>query len=306
MKLSIVIPVFQAAATLPRCLESIIGQSYRNWQLILVDDASTDGSRKLCDKYAAKDARIQAIHLKKNSGLSAARNAGLAKARGEYLTFVDADDFLGEDTLALLMEILGVHPDYDLLEYPIYEHYGGPGQLMLRLRRAEYTDMRAYWLRGEAYRHSYACNKVYRRELFDGVQFPVGRTFEDVATLPQVLRKCRLVATTDTGLYYYTYNPTTITRRATGKDYGWLLEAHLRAIRTLRLRATKAPVWNDYYAALVNIQLDVMERTGRKPILNPRLNLQPTRLKTRVLKLTGFGPLAQASRLFHRLHRRKD
>ena len=65
-------------------------------------------------------------------------------------------------------------------------------------------------------------------------------------------------------------------------------------------------MWNDYYAALVNIQLDVMERTGRKPILNPRLNLQPTRLKTRVLKLTGFGPLAQASRLFHRLHRRKD
>ena len=89
MKLSIVIPVYQVADTLPRCLDSIANQSFRDWQGILVDDASTDGSSEICDDYVKQDRRFQVVHLKRNKGLSNARNIGISKARGEYITFID-------------------------------------------------------------------------------------------------------------------------------------------------------------------------------------------------------------------------
>ena len=90
MKLSIIIPVYRTQDTLERCLESILQQSFTDYEMILVDDGSDDGSPQLCDEYARKDARIRVIH-KENGGLSDARNAGIRKARGEYITFVDSD-----------------------------------------------------------------------------------------------------------------------------------------------------------------------------------------------------------------------
>jgi glycosyltransferase involved in cell wall biosynthesis len=131
MKLSIVVPVYQVKSTLPRCLDSIIRQSFRDWQMILVDDASTDGSAQICDKYVRQERRIQVVHLKHNAGLSAARNAGIEKAKGDYITFIDSDDYIADDTLKLLMELLNIHPDYDILEYPVYEHFGSNQRHML-------------------------------------------------------------------------------------------------------------------------------------------------------------------------------
>lgn len=104
MRLSIIIPVYQTRNTLNRCVDSILTQDFRDWQMILVDDASTDGSAKICENYAKKEGRIQHVRLKRNSGLSVARNAGLAKAKGDYIMFVDSDDYLAPDTLKELME----------------------------------------------------------------------------------------------------------------------------------------------------------------------------------------------------------
>jgi len=144
MRLSIIIPVYQVKHTLGRCLDSIVGQSFRDWQAILVDDASTDGSADICDTYACRDARIQVIHLKKNAGLSAARNAGIDKAKGDYLTFIDSDDYIADDTLKMLMETLAVHPDYDMIEYPVMEHFGSTHPHLLQFFTKEYTDMLEY------------------------------------------------------------------------------------------------------------------------------------------------------------------
>ena len=306
MKLSIIIPVYQVEQTLPRCLDSIISQSFRDWQAILVDDGSTDGSAAICDDYAKRESRVQTIHLKRNSGLSAARNAGLDKAKGEYITFVDSDDYIAADTLKTLFETLAVHPDYDILEYPVYEHYGSKHIRLLQFPKREYTNMLAYWLEGQAYRHTYAWNKIYRKEVFQNVRFPKGRTFEDALTLPKLLRQCQTIATTDTGLYYYCYNPKGISHQATGKDLSNLLEAHTRAIadirRSLKRRRNGKRLQEglkDYYAHVLNIQLDVYRLCGT---ISPYFPILPFRhtLKLKLLHLIGLKRLCQLHKIFSR------
>lgn len=125
MKLSIIIPVYRAEDTLERCIGSILHQSFTSYELILVDDGSPDACPLLCDEYAGKDSRIHVIH-KENGGLSDARNVGTKRAKGLYITFIDSDDAIGENTLQQLMEELYQHPDVDILEYPIMERIGHP------------------------------------------------------------------------------------------------------------------------------------------------------------------------------------
>ena len=319
MRLSIIIPVYQVKHTLGRCLDSIVGQSFRDWQAILVDDASTDGSADICDTYARRDARIQVIHLKKNAGLSAARNAGIDKAKGDYLTFIDSDDYIADDTLKMLMETLAVHPDYDMIEYPVMEHFGSTHPHLLQFFTKEYTDMLEYWLRCKAYRHTYAWNKIYRKELFSHVRFPTGMTFEDSLTLPLILKNCRRVATTGMGLYYYCENPDGITRRATAADLSCLLLAHVRTIsnieRELDEREEKQK-WNHdmgtYYARVLNIQFDVYDqsgsfyvsnRKGRKTDAKYRFPILPYRntFKQKLLHLLGIKCLCSLHRTLKRL-----
>ncbi len=306
MKLSIIIPVYQVKDTLVRCLDSLISQDFRDWQGILIDDASTDGSAQICDDYVARDHRFQVSHLRKNGGLSAARNVGLDKARGEYVTFVDSDDFIAPGTLKTLFEILATHPDYDLLEYPVYEHHGSKNMHRLLFPRREYTDPMVYWLQGEAYKHAYAWNKIYRREVFRNVRFPEGRNFEDVYTLPKVLDQCRLVATTDAGLYYYSHNQKGITTNATGQDLTHLLEAHtwmLRNIGKEMRKSTNADVLKkhipDYYAHVLNIQLDVYRATGRVSRFFPTLPYKHT-LKLKIMHLIGIKRLCQLHKVIVR------
>ena len=119
--LSVIVPVYNVKTYIDRCIQSILTQSFRDIELILIDDGSTDGSAKMCDEWAAKDNRIVVIH-KKNGGVSSARNAGLEFFKGEYLTFVDPDDFVAPDTYAVNMKYLLEHHEVDILQYP-YCHY---------------------------------------------------------------------------------------------------------------------------------------------------------------------------------------
>lgn len=308
MKLSIIIPVYQTRNTLKRCVDSILTQDFRDWQMILVNDASTDGSAKICENYAKKEGRIQYVSLKRNSGLSAARNAGLAKAKGDYIMFVDSDDYLAPDTLKELMEQLSIHPDYDMLEFPLYRHFGSPRQTRVVFTRREFTLNAVYWLETKAWQHTYACNKVYKREVWKDVKFPEGRTFEDTFTLPQVLRHCRRVATTDVGLYYYTFNPKGITQQAGAKDLNSLLDGNLimlRRMATDKKARQKVKDYDrlmaEYYADVLNIQLDVFHSTGKICQDFPILPYHNT-LKLKALHLLGLKTLCKIHKLVCRNH----
>lgn len=116
--LSVIVPVYNVADYLPACLDSILGQTFTDFELLLIDDGSTDRSGAICDDYARRDARIRAVH-RVNAGVSAARNAGLDMARGEFITFVDSDDALGTpDTLAENLRLLTADPETDIVQFP--------------------------------------------------------------------------------------------------------------------------------------------------------------------------------------------
>ena len=166
MKLSIIIPVYRAEDTLERCIGSILQQSFTSYELILVDDGSPDACPQLCDEYAGKDSRIHVIH-KENGGLSDARNVGIKRAKGLYITFIDSDDAIGENSLQHLMEELYQHPDVDILEYPIMERIGHPHrEKLLSFSPKTYQNAIEYWWAEKGYHHTYACNKIFRRSLF--------------------------------------------------------------------------------------------------------------------------------------------
>lgn len=297
MQLSIIIPVYNAELTLGRCANSVLKDSFEDFDIILVDDGSTDSCPQICDYYARVDARVSVIH-KGNGGLSDARNAGMEHARGSYITFMDSDDAIQRDTLQALMCIIREHPEYDLLEYPVYERYGNAArEHLLNFTDTEYTDVGSYWFGTKAYLHAYAWNKIYKRELLQGITFPVGKVFEDIRTMPQILDKCDTIATTSYGLYYYNYNDKGITSTAGGKELADLLDDHVRLIGT-----KFSPLWStDYYAHVLNIQFDVYNLTGKEPILPP---LPPgvhgkLTLKLTLSKLLGIKILCQLNKYIH-------
>ena len=188
MKLTIIIPVYKVEAYLDFCLKSIARQNVEDYEVILVDDGSPDRSGALCDAWVRKDGRFRVIHCPENRGLSAARNRGLDEAHGEYVTFVDSDDYISPHTLQANMELLALHPEADVLEYPVCVYHGTAKAYRYTPGTCEITDYTG-WAHRKGYIHSYAWNKIYKRSLWKSLRFPEGRWYEDVFTIPAVLRQ---------------------------------------------------------------------------------------------------------------------
>ena len=206
--LSIITPVYNVEAYLDRCVQSILSQSYRNIELILIDDGSTDGSTGLCDKWAAKDSRVVVVH-QTNAGVSAARNAGLKIARGDYLTFVDPDDFLAPNTYFLNMAYLQAHQEVDMLQYPYCNYinddealdYHRPAPALLSGAEEIFKN----WWSGSPLEYV-IWNKIYKRSLWENVRFNVGHISEDTCLVPKFVNQAKAVCISDQGLYYYQRN----------------------------------------------------------------------------------------------------
>lgn len=295
MKLSIIVPVYRVEATLNRCVESIISQTFSDLEVILVDDGSPDCCPQMCDEWAGKDQRIRVVH-QENGGLSDARNAGIGLAVGDFITFVDSDDYLQQDTYQQVMPLTA---EADIVEFPVYRFFGSPRQSLLTFTDRIITDQATYWLAMNGYEHTYAWNKIYRRSLFDDVRYPKGKVFEDVFTLPLLLQKVRSIATIDKGLYYYCLNHQGITATAKGPQLECLLEAHLAAMQR----------WCDdrYYLHILNIQMDVYELMDKEPVLpfrniallSPGLSITQ-RLKAIMLSLLGIKGICIFNKTLHK------
>lgn len=293
MKLSVIIPIYQAETTLDRCIESIVHQSFSRLEIILVVDGATDHSSEICQYWEKHDGRIVIIN-KKNGGLSDARNAGLDCATGDYITFVDADDEVEHSTFSQLCDILQSHPEYDILEYPFVRHYATDSAYRNSFSESAYSDLwNGYWKEAKAYTHTYACNKLFRKELLNDIRFDYGRKFEDVSFLAKALSKAKLVATTDKGSYYYYDTPTGITMSALGLDYRDLLEAHCNILEFLT-----SDDFDEYYSHVLNIQLDVFHHCGEIRLKKRRLKLAalsttPNKLKAFLLNTIGMRALCK-------------
>ncbi len=208
--ISIVVPVYNVERYLKRCVESIRHQSYQNLEIILVDDGSTDSSGKLCEELAAADKRIQVIH-KENSGLSDARNTGMEHAAGEYLAFVDSDDYLDENYVQYLYEIC-VKYDADIAICR-HKRTAGEDEKGEQGYSAEvFTNVEA--LEQLLYQKKFnmsACTKLCKRALYEGITFPKGEFYEDVNTTYKVIERAKRVGYCSNNLYFYFVNPKSIT-----------------------------------------------------------------------------------------------
>ena len=212
MKLSIIVPIYNVESYLTRCVQSIIAQGLADYEVILVDDGSTDSSARLCDELEQQYPSIIRVIHQDNGGLSAARNSGIEVARGEYITFVDSDDELCPDTLQRNMEYLTERPEVDMLEYPVEVHADSERAYHLSFTDATQSDdIFADWIRREGYHHCYAWNKIYRAPLWSHTRFPIGEYYEDTAVMPEIIEQCRAIHYSSHGCYRYIMHEGTIT-----------------------------------------------------------------------------------------------
>lgn len=208
--LSIIVPVYNVQEYLDACINSLLSQTYERIEIILVDDGSTDDSGRICERYASLDPRIRVIH-KENGGLSDARNAGIEIAKGEYIGFVDSDDWISTKMYEVLLRNLEVSKaDIAVCErvavYPDrMEDCGGTDSICV-LNQEESLDI----LYANKKYGSYACNKLFRKELFKSIRFPKGRLFEDIYIMHELFGLANRVVFIDTGLYFYLQRPNSI------------------------------------------------------------------------------------------------
>jgi glycosyltransferase involved in cell wall biosynthesis len=224
MKLSIIVPVYKVRRYLQRCIESILQQTYTDYELILVDDGSPDSCGAICDRYAQECDKVKVIH-KKNGGLSSARNAGIAVAQGEYITFVDGDDTVASGTYYYNMRILISNPDIDILEYPIIEHYESPRSRVISFNPEKISgneNIFPDWIKRHGYEHCFACNKIYRADMFMFVRYPEGEVFEDTYVTPMLYGSCENIYYSDCGFYYYYDNDESISNSYSFKSQFYL------------------------------------------------------------------------------------
>lgn len=203
-KISVIVPVYKVEAYLDRCIQSIVGQSYNNLEIILVDDGSPDNCPSLCDAWAAKDSRIKVIH-KENGGLSDARNAGMAIATGELMGFVDSDDWIAPGMYQHLYDRMkednsdiaacGVEMVWE--DGTLSRVLTRSGSCVLNQEEAMRAIIEESWLKQPVW------YKLYKTELIRQIPFPVGKYHEDVFWSYQAVGRARKVSVSDKVGYYY-------------------------------------------------------------------------------------------------------
>ena len=201
-KISIIVPIYNVELYLERCVESIINQTYKNLEIILVDDGSPDNCFAICDKYEKLDSRVKVIH-KENGGLSDARNAGLDIAEGEFIVFVDSDDYIDLKMCEKLINV--VTDEVDIVAYGFRRFYDDKEQICKgtgNIEKVTGRELFEYYINRVFFTHM-VCDKMFRRKLFDNVRFIKGRLAEDMAICYQLMGKSRGAIFVDENFYNY-------------------------------------------------------------------------------------------------------
>lgn len=211
MVISIVVPVYKVEAYLNRCVDSILAQSFTDFELILVDDGSPDNSGKICDEYAEKDSRVRVIH-QENGGAAVARNAGIDAAKGEWLAFIDSDDWVSPDYLALLLQAaITCNVNISACNYRTVRNEND-FETELMPESAARMNIEEYWLEDRT-RAIVPWGKLYKRSLYDNIRYPKGKYDEDEYTIYKVLFKENEIAYLNRKIYFYYQNDKSLSHR---------------------------------------------------------------------------------------------
>jgi glycosyltransferase involved in cell wall biosynthesis len=206
--ISVIVPIYLVEKYLEKCVDSIVRQTYRNLEIILVDDGSPDNCPQLCDEWKKRDSRIKVIH-KENGGLSSARNAGIDAAEGNYICFIDSDDYIAETMIQKLYSALkNQGADMSLCGFTyVDENYHSIAELNkgMPIKNEVLSGREAIKKLAESGGEYYtiAWCKLYRADLFQTIRFPVGKIHEDEFVSHQVFGKCKRVSCIADGLYFY-------------------------------------------------------------------------------------------------------
>lgn len=208
--ISIIVPIYNVDKYLERCLNSILSQTYHDIQAILIDDGSTDSSGLICDQYAKLDKRIKVIH-KKNGGISSARNVGLRLASGEYIGFVDSDDYIDSEMFELLYK-RSVETSADIVVCGFRSFGNKQKDFSLEFENnIMTTEAGLRRLLENEQMPAYSWNKLFKKELFDGIVFPVNQRYEDVRVMHKLFLKAKKIATVGSMPYHYQLRENSIT-----------------------------------------------------------------------------------------------
>lgn len=210
--ISVILPIYKVEKYLKKCIESILTQTYKNLDIILVDDGSPDKCGEIIEEFRKKDKRIRTIH-QNNGGLSAARNNGIKIANGKYIVCIDSDDWIEKDMIEVLYKnIVNTNSDISICEFIEEDEYGKI------LSNKKYNNEIIEFSSIEALRSlikqdiltNHAWNKLYKKNLFDEIEYPKGQLMEDVSTTYKLFEKANKIVYQNTVLYHYIQRGTSI------------------------------------------------------------------------------------------------
>lgn len=257
--ISVIVPIYNVEKYLNKCIESIINQSYSNLEIILVDDGSKDSSGIMCDSYILKDKRIKVIH-KENGGLSDARNVGLDKAKGEYIVFIDSDDWIDEKMIEILYNIIKKNnSDISICDYFLAynEEIQTQKEDIEIINLSNIEALKTIYDKDLGVCMIVAWNKLYKRNLFkDDIRYPYGKIHEDEFTTYKLLYKAKKISYTNQKMYYYRQRKNSITSTFTKKRLD-CLEAFDERVKYMKYIVKNEYLYRktlrEYYGLIISI-----------------------------------------------------
>lgn len=274
--ISIVVPVYNVEKYLEKCVNSILSQTFNDFELILVDDGSPDNCGKICDSFAQKDSRVVVVH-KENNGLSAARNSGIEIAKGKYIGFIDSDDYIAEDMYEILYNNIQKE-SADISMCALYDCYAGKDiELNPKPEYLVVDSKEAIKIVFEAKITSVtAVNKLYKIELFNDIKYPVGKSSEDAFVIVDLLHASKKIVITTEEKYFYIHRENSITSSTYKKNdllaieayennYKKIMEFYPNLEKVARMRVCWA---NFYVLDKIMLTKDFTEKTIEKKIIH--------------------------------------
>ena len=286
-KISVIIPIYNVQEYLPKCIESVLQQTYHNLEIILVDDGSPDKCGKICEAYAKKDNRIRVIH-KKNEGVSSARNTGLEYASGEYISFIDSDDWITKNAYQVLYQGMKRY-DADCAVGKCIHVIDKKGTLRPQKSPAQAVrcETPEETIKNTLLTGSAIWNRLYKRKIFEKLRFPADRINDDEFIALRAYAKCNKIVFLNQDTYYYRIRKNSITTShfsLRNMDYYYNSAENLTFIKKKKPELTECAEFKYFKTMLYcYVHLKLMKRNPKADMI--RKELQKNIRKNRSLAL---------------------